>query len=213
MEARDRDLLRRMPLSEAVLVLFRWMAAPELLDDLFERLRGRCYEKVLSFTVLVQLVHDALMLYHGSGRQSFERAAESDELSPRILRADTQRVARSSTLQPTARSRWHSRAFDSRSRARQEQPRTLSKQSRTKRNSGLGGGGETPRPPLEQSGSRPDGGGGRHRPAASPWTYAAAMPIHVPQSIEQLVPTLELLHFSYEMQVSFLKYFNVVTTP
>lgn len=29
-------------------------------------------------------------------------------------------------------------------------------------------GGETPRPPLEQSGSRPDGGGGRHRPAASP---------------------------------------------
>jgi len=85
--------------------------------------------------------------------------------------------------------------------------------TRTKRNSGLGGGGETPRPPLEQSGSRPDGGGGRHRPAASPWRYAAAMPIHVPQSIEQLVPTLELLHFSYEMQVSFLKYFNVVTTP
>jgi hypothetical protein len=84
MEARDRDLLRRMPLSEAVLVLFRWMAAPELLDDLFERLRGRCYEKVLSFTVLVQLVHDALMLYHGSGRQSFERAAESDELSVSI---------------------------------------------------------------------------------------------------------------------------------
>jgi hypothetical protein len=80
----------------------------------------------------------------------------------------------------------------------------------TKRNSGLGGGGETPRPPLEQSGSRPDGGGGRHRPAASRGKPAGVVPILLPCAFVRLAPILAVLHFSYENQISFLKYFDGV---
>ena len=72
-------------------------------------------------------------------------------------------------------------------------------------------GGETPRPPLEQSGSRPDGGGGRHRPAASRVRYAASVPTHAPNKIVGLRPTISVLHFISEMQVSFLKWVATVT--
>jgi hypothetical protein len=80
MEAFDTAAWQRVPLAESVLTLWRFAVAPEQLEDLFERMRQRCYKKVLEFHVLVQLIHDALLVYHGSGRQSFEHARDADQL-------------------------------------------------------------------------------------------------------------------------------------
>jgi hypothetical protein len=87
MEAFDTTAWLRVPLAEAVLTLWRFAADPERLEDLFERLRQRCYTKVLEFHVLVQLMHDALLVYRGSGRQAFEHAREADQLTVSIQAA------------------------------------------------------------------------------------------------------------------------------
>ena len=54
---------------------------------MFERLRQRCYTKVLEFHVLVQLMHDALLVYRGSGRQAFEHARDAEQLPVSIQAA------------------------------------------------------------------------------------------------------------------------------
>jgi hypothetical protein len=80
MEAIDQSVWRRVPLAEGVLTLWRFVADPKHLEDLFQRLRQRCYTKILEFTTLVQLMHDALLVYRGSGRQAFEHAREEEQL-------------------------------------------------------------------------------------------------------------------------------------
>ncbi len=75
-----RDVLTRLPLAEAVLWLWRWVADEALLQELFARERGRCYEQVLRFSVLVQLIADALLEHQGSGRKSFQRGQEHGQL-------------------------------------------------------------------------------------------------------------------------------------
>ena len=74
----NQELLSRLPLAEAVLVALSHIAQPAFLEDLYERLRGRTYQKVLSFPVLVNLICDALIQHKGSGKQSFARADEQD---------------------------------------------------------------------------------------------------------------------------------------
>lgn len=61
MEVPSAEVLARMPLAQAVLWLWRWVADPEHLDSLFERYRGRCYEKAICFPTMVQLIADALL--------------------------------------------------------------------------------------------------------------------------------------------------------
>ncbi len=75
-EAFDRAVLERLPLAEATLQLWAWVANDRHLDDLFERLRGRQYTRDLSFPLVVQLIQDALVQHHGSGRQAFDRGQE-----------------------------------------------------------------------------------------------------------------------------------------
>jgi hypothetical protein len=87
MDAIDSSAWRRVPLAEAVLTLWRFAVGNERLEDLFQRLRQRCYTKVLDFSVLVQLMHDALLVYRGSGRQSFEHAKEDGRLPVSIQAA------------------------------------------------------------------------------------------------------------------------------
>ena len=87
MDAMDSSAWRRVPLAEAVLTLFRFAVATEELENLFQRLRGRCYTKILDFNLLVQLMHDALLVYRGSGRQSFEHAKEDGRLPVSIQAA------------------------------------------------------------------------------------------------------------------------------
>ena len=72
-------------------------------------------------------------------------------------------------------------------------------------------GGGTPRPPLEQSGSRPDGGGGRHRPAASSRDDAEFVPADPIHRFGDLTITISQASFIVEIEVSFLKWFNKVT--
>jgi hypothetical protein len=70
----DREVLARLPLAEAVGVLFRHTVSPEFAASLFDRHRGTGCEVAISFRTLVELVTDALVQHGGSGRKSFERA-------------------------------------------------------------------------------------------------------------------------------------------
>jgi Transposase DDE domain len=82
-----RETLARLPLAEAVLLLWQQVAEPPFLQDLFAQHRGRCYEKALSFPSLVQLIADALLQYDGSARTSFERALHDETLDVTIQAA------------------------------------------------------------------------------------------------------------------------------
>jgi hypothetical protein len=79
-----REIVSRLPLAEAVLSLWRWVADPLFLLSVFARHRGQGYEKEISFGVLVQLIADALLEHHGSGRKSFERAREEGVLTASV---------------------------------------------------------------------------------------------------------------------------------
>ena len=74
-----REVLTRLPLAEAVLWLWRWIVDEQFLHELFRRQRGRGYEQVISFPVLVELIADALLEHRGSGRQSFQRGREQGQ--------------------------------------------------------------------------------------------------------------------------------------
>ena len=79
-----REVLSRLPLAEAVLSLWRWVADPLFLLSVFTRHCGVGYEKEISFGVLVQLIADALLEHQGSGRKSFERGREQGLLTASI---------------------------------------------------------------------------------------------------------------------------------
>ena len=87
MDGFAREALARMPLAEAVLRVWALIADERYLADLFKRQRGRSYERVLSFPLMVQLVSDALMQHDGSGRRSFEHATENGELEASVQAA------------------------------------------------------------------------------------------------------------------------------
>jgi len=80
MEGVDKSVLARMPLAEAVLTVWRFIADEDRLQAVFDHHRGRCYEQSISFATMVQLVADALLEHEGSGNQSFTRAYESGDL-------------------------------------------------------------------------------------------------------------------------------------
>ena len=74
------DVLARLPLAEAFYSLWRYLAAEEVLQPLFQQYRGDCHEQQLSFTELVHVVADALTRYHGSGRQAIVAALKEQLL-------------------------------------------------------------------------------------------------------------------------------------
>lgn len=79
-----REVLSRLPLAEAVLSVWRWVADPLFLFSVFARHSGAGYEKEIRFEVLVQLIADALLEHHGSGRKSFERGREQGVLTASV---------------------------------------------------------------------------------------------------------------------------------
>lgn len=87
MDGFTRDVAKRLPLAEAVLRLFSFVCQSEFLNEVFQRYRGRSYQKVICFPVLVQLIADALLQHHGSGRQSFQRAREAGRLATKLRAA------------------------------------------------------------------------------------------------------------------------------
>lgn len=79
-----REVLSRLPLAEAVLSLWRWVADPAFLLSVFAQHSGLGYEKEIRFEVLVQLIADALLEHQGSGRKSFERGREQGLLTASV---------------------------------------------------------------------------------------------------------------------------------
>lgn len=82
-----RQVAAQLPLAEAVLRMFDYVAAPEFLSDVFKAHHGRSYEGEISFELFVHLIADALLEHDGSGRKSFKRAIEKEELTASIQAA------------------------------------------------------------------------------------------------------------------------------
>ena len=80
----EGEVLRRLPLAEAVLSLWAFVMDPQFLAGVFERHRGRSFEEILTFPVFVEWIADALLQHRGSGRQAFERAKQNDTLPTSI---------------------------------------------------------------------------------------------------------------------------------
>jgi hypothetical protein len=78
------EVLSRLPLAEAVLSLWRWVADPLFLLSVFARHGGQGYEKEISFGVVVQLIADALLEHGGSGKKSFARGREQGLLTASV---------------------------------------------------------------------------------------------------------------------------------
>ena len=82
-----REVAKRLPLAEATLRMFDHITQPGFLDHVFETYRGRSYESEITFPLFVNLISDALLEHHGSGRQSFSRSIENGELEASIQAA------------------------------------------------------------------------------------------------------------------------------
>lgn len=75
------DVLARLPLADAFYSLWHYLTIDDILQPLYERHRGDCYEQQLTFTELVGVVADALTRYHGSGRKAIQNALKQQQLS------------------------------------------------------------------------------------------------------------------------------------
>jgi len=82
-----REVANQLPLAEAVLRMFDYITQPDFLDDVFDTYRGRSYESEITFPLFVNLISDALLEHHGSGRQSFTRSIEDGDLHATIQSA------------------------------------------------------------------------------------------------------------------------------
>jgi hypothetical protein len=82
-----REVVTRLPLAEAVMWVWRWLADEPFLQELFTRHRGRGYEQVSRFPVLVQLIAAALLEHRGSGRKSVQRGQEQGQLETSLQSA------------------------------------------------------------------------------------------------------------------------------
>ena len=81
------EMWARMPLAEAVLQAWRWLAEDAFLEEFYQWHRGRGRQRTLSFAVLMQLIADALLHRGGSARRAFERAREEGRLPVSISAA------------------------------------------------------------------------------------------------------------------------------
>jgi Transposase DDE domain len=82
-----RKVVGRLPLAEAALRVWAWVASKPFLNAVFDRHRGRSYERIVTFPVMVYLIADALLHYRGSGRRSFQTARDEGSLEASITAA------------------------------------------------------------------------------------------------------------------------------
>lgn len=76
-------VIARLPLADAFYSLWDYLADAAVVGDLYERCRGRGYERDLPFADLVQVVVDALTHHHGSGRPAIHAAIQAKQLDVR----------------------------------------------------------------------------------------------------------------------------------
>ena len=67
MDAFQRELMRRSRLAGSVLEISDFILNDQLLDSIYSRFRGRCYEDILRFGDFLRLMRDALVRHDGSG--------------------------------------------------------------------------------------------------------------------------------------------------
>jgi hypothetical protein len=82
---RTAEVAAALPLAEATFCLLREIADADHLNGLFDRHRGRGYEKILTFPQMVQMIGDALLQEGGSGYRAFSRAKEAGELGTSMV--------------------------------------------------------------------------------------------------------------------------------
>ena len=75
------ELMRRSPLAAAVLDTCNYVLDDAMLQSLFERHRGRCYQDVLIFPDFIRLMRDALLRHGGSAHKLFLEL-ENDKTHP-----------------------------------------------------------------------------------------------------------------------------------
>jgi hypothetical protein len=80
----DVEVSRRLPLADATFRLLNHATEDAFLADVFERYRGRCFERALSFPSFVHLMADALNGHRGSAHQAFRHAQEDGSLETSV---------------------------------------------------------------------------------------------------------------------------------
>jgi Transposase DDE domain len=83
----DAEVCERLPLADAMLHALDFVADPAFLAGLFERHRGRSYERQIAFADLVYLLADALVLGGHSAHRSFQQARADGKLSASVKAA------------------------------------------------------------------------------------------------------------------------------
>jgi hypothetical protein len=81
------EAVRRLPSAEAAQWLVRWVCDEGRLKAVWEAHRGRCYDDIITFPVLVELIHEALTRYGGSGRRAFEAGRIDGRLTAAVSAA------------------------------------------------------------------------------------------------------------------------------
>src|ERR1700678_3243052 len=76
----DAEVLRRLPLADAALSLYRWALDEGFLEGLWNRHRGKNYKGQISFPLMVSLIFGSLVKY-GSGRKAFAKAIDEKQLN------------------------------------------------------------------------------------------------------------------------------------
>lgn len=89
----DTEVCRRLPLADATLHMLDYVADATFFAELFDKHRGRSYQKRISFADLVHLLAEALLLNGQSAHRTFQQARADGELSASI-RAVYDKVAR-----------------------------------------------------------------------------------------------------------------------
>jgi len=75
------EAICRLPLARAVISLFDYIAEPGFLADVFEKHRGRSYEKQLQFATFLFIISDALLQHQGSGHQAIKHFEQTGDLN------------------------------------------------------------------------------------------------------------------------------------
>jgi Transposase DDE domain len=88
----DREVLSRLPLAEATLLLWQFVCDDTSLHELYDRHRGRTYQKKIPFPLIAQLIRDALLEPDGSAHKSFCQA-QQDGILPTVLSSTYDKLA------------------------------------------------------------------------------------------------------------------------
>jgi len=83
----DAAVCGRLPLADATLHLLDFVADADFLAAVFDRHRGRSYERQISFSDIVHLLADALLLNGQSAHRTFQQARADGELTASIKAA------------------------------------------------------------------------------------------------------------------------------